>query len=440
MSDSILKNSQLLTGETILENIKFHSVTLDDEKCIGCTNCLKRCPTEAIRVRNGKAIIDTDRCIDCGECIRVCPQRAKKAQYDKIEILDNYKWKIAIPPPALYSQFDNLDDIDYVLNGLIGIGFDSIFEVSRAAELISEYTRKFLGSVKSKRPVISSACPAIVRLISVRYPYLCENLLNYQPPVELAAKMARKEIMEAHPELGSEDIGVFFISPCPAKVSYARYPIGVEKSEIDAVLSISEIYFKLVSEMKKIDVPVPMAKSGIIGISWAGTGGEAAALLGDKYLAADGIENVVKILDGLENENISGLDFIELNACSGGCVGGSLNVVNPFIAKARIQRLRKYLPLSLNKIPDEITDDSEILWTTKLVPKPVMQLDNDIQEALKKVAAIEEIIKHLPGLDCASCGSPSCKAHAEDIIRGDAKESDCIFFMKEKIQELYKLF
>ena len=48
----------------------FHSVTLDKDKCLGCTNCIKRCPTEAIRVREGKAQIISERCIDCGECQR----------------------------------------------------------------------------------------------------------------------------------------------------------------------------------------------------------------------------------------------------------------------------------------------------------------------------------------------------------------------------------
>ena len=38
---------------------------LDRDKCKGCTNCIKHCPTEAIRVRNGKAQIIAERCIDC---------------------------------------------------------------------------------------------------------------------------------------------------------------------------------------------------------------------------------------------------------------------------------------------------------------------------------------------------------------------------------------
>ena len=94
----------------------FHSVTLDKDKCKGCTNCIKRCPTEAIRVQNGKAKILSDRCIDCGECIRVCPHHAKQATYDKLDVLDRFTYTIALPAPSLYSQFNHLENIDTVLN------------------------------------------------------------------------------------------------------------------------------------------------------------------------------------------------------------------------------------------------------------------------------------------------------------------------------------
>ena len=113
----------------------FHSVTLDKDKCLGCTNCIKRCPTEAIRVREGKAQIISERCIDCGECIRVCPHHAKKARYDHLSVLEGWKYKIAIPAPALFGQFNNLDDIDIVLTGLKQMGFDDVYEVSRGAGL-----------------------------------------------------------------------------------------------------------------------------------------------------------------------------------------------------------------------------------------------------------------------------------------------------------------
>lgn len=428
-----------------MENIdtRRHSVSLDLEKCKGCTNCLKRCPTEAIRIRGGHAVIKSERCIDCGECIRVCPYRAKLAKCDRLEDFSHYKWKIAIPAPALYGQFAELDDLDYILTGLLQIGFDDVFEVARAAEIVSEYTRHYLHRPDITKPVISSACPAVVRLISVRFPYLLDNVLPILPPVELAARMAKQEAMRRHPNLKEKDICALFISPCPAKVSYARNPIGVEKSAVDGVLSISDIFFRLVPALKKIEVPTVTSRSGIIGISWAGSGGESSALLNDKYLAADGIENVIKVLDEIEKENFAGLEFIELNACSGGCVGGAMNMENPFIAKARLQNLRRYLPVSQNRMhypgyegEDDIPE--ELFWSDTVDYLPIMQLDTDRAEALRKMQRMQQIDDTLPNLDCGSCGAPSCSALAEDIVRGEADESNCVIRMRQQIEDIWR--
>ena len=145
-----------------------HSVSLEASKCTGCTTCLRHCPTEAIRIRKGHAVINADRCIDCGECIRVCPHNAKKAVCSSLAKMDRFKYKIALPAPTLYGQFEELSDVDYVLQGLLDMGFDEVYEVSRAAELVSEYTRKYLETDGIKKPVISSACPVITRLIALR--------------------------------------------------------------------------------------------------------------------------------------------------------------------------------------------------------------------------------------------------------------------------------
>lgn len=82
-----------------------HSVTLDKSKCVGCTNCLKHCPTEAIRVHGGRAHIIEERCIDCGECIRQCQHHAKVPTTDPLAAINRFPYKIALPAPALYGQF-----------------------------------------------------------------------------------------------------------------------------------------------------------------------------------------------------------------------------------------------------------------------------------------------------------------------------------------------
>ena len=407
-----------------------HSVTLDVDKCKGCTNCIKRCPTEAIRVRNGHAIIKQEKCIDCGECIRLCPYKAKKAIYDKIEDFSNYKYKIALPAPAFYGQFDELEDVDEVLTALLRCGFDAVFEVSRAAEIITEFTRRYMKREGLPKPVISSACPAIVRLIGLRFSSLVDNLLPIMPPIEYAARLARKEALEAHPELSDDDICVLFITPCPAKISYIKNPIGVEKTAVTGALAISDVYFKVRAERKKITEPLPLSKTGIIGLNWAGTGGEATSLLSGKYLAADGIENCIKVLDEIENGTIKDLEFVELNACNGGCVGGTLNVENPYIAKARLRSLRKYLPISCNKLDDSAVIDEVSLDEEFFENDGGLSLDERMA-AIKKMSRAEEIYRDFPHLDCGSCGAPNCHALAEDIVNGEAIETDCLIKLRE---------
>ena len=415
----------------------FHSVELEADKCCGCTNCLKRCPTEAIRVHDGKATILSDRCIDCGECIRICPHRAKRAHSTPIEEIENYKIKVAIPAPALFGQFSNLDDIDFVLNGLRAIGFDVIFEVSRAAELVSEATRKLIREGKLKTPIISSACPAVVRLIKIRFPDLCENVMPVLAPMEIAARLAREEVKK-HTGLSDKDIGVFFITPCAAKVTEISSPTTGEKSACNGAIAISKIYPQLTQAMDKLKVVEPIANSGLIGVGWATSGGESAAMLGDKYLAADGIENVIRVLEGLEDDKIRDVHFVELNACSGGCVGGILNVENPYVAQARIHNLRKYLPVSLNHLDSDF-DINEFMWKGELeFSGEGFRLDEDIFKAMDKMEQMEKICETLPGLDCGSCGAPTCRAMAEDIVKGKAKETDCIHKLKKHIQNVYE--
>lgn len=411
-----------------------HSVLLDTSKCTGCTTCLRHCPTEAIRIKDGHAVINSDRCIDCGECIRVCTHKAKKAVCSKLESMDRFKWKIALPAPTLYGQFDNLDDIDYVLSGLLNIGFDDVFEVSKAAELVSAYTRLYLKTDGINKPAISSACPVVMRLIALRYPSLNDNIIHMLPPMEVAARLARERALKNHPELKAEDIGVCFISPCPAKASYVKNGFAGYKSQVDEVVSISDIYFLLINAMKKDDNAETLSESGMIGIGWARSGGEATAIFNENYLAADGIENVNRVLDQIENGNIPQLEFVELNACTGGCVGGVLTMQNPFIAKARLQTLRRYLPVSQNFLNGEESKYIPDYYLFNELPEyqPISRLSSSMAESMRMMADIQKLRESLPGIDCGSCGAPSCRAFAEDVVKGNANIDDCLIKLHKK--------
>ena len=405
-----------------------HSVSLDVSRCKGCITCLKRCPTEAIRIRDGHATIDSERCIDCGQCIMVCPHKAKKAINDALcDIPFGKKYVIALPPPSLYGQFANLDDADYLLQGLLDMGFDHVFEVARAAELVTEYTRLYLQRKDIEHPVISSACPVVTRLITLRFPYLYDNLIPILSPMDIAGRMAKDQAMQRHPELKEEDIVTVFISPCTAKTSYVKNGFAGESNSIDYVVSMNEIYFELIGVMKKETPPQPVSRVGMIGMSWAVSSGEASALLNDRYLAVDGIENIIKVLDELETGNYPFLDFIELNACSSGCVGGVLTVENPYIAKVKIQNLKRYLPVMQSRYSKEVIENvPERFSTDQFIRRMSKKNSEDMLAAMSVMKRAQEVYSCLPEFDCGACGSPTCSAFAHDVAQGKAVLTDCL--------------
>lgn len=415
----------------------FHSVTLDKDKCKGCTNCIKHCPTEAIRVRDGKATILNERCIDCGVCIKVCPYHAKKAVTDPFSMIQEYAYSIALPAPTLYGQYNPMYTRDMMLDGLVELGFDWVFEVSKAAEIVSDATRQILKSGEIRKPVISSACPAVVRLIQVRFPNLIPNLLKIESPMEVAAKIAKQTAVK---EKGIKpgDIGLFFISPCAAKVTSVKAPYEKKESYVDGVLSIKDIHLKLLEIMKKMpkDTESQLVSSGFNGVGWARSGGESYAIGNDQYLAVHGIKNVIDVLEEIVEDRLDGVEFIEALSCTEGCLGGPLTVVNPFIArtnlKKQIETARKEDFSGINKADNY----KDLLWTQDMEYKPIMKLDDDMLMAMKKMQKLEEINEGLPGLDCGACGAPSCRCLAEDIVRGSAFETDCIFKLREKVSNL----
>src|SRR5574344_232520 len=218
---------------------EFHSVSLHEENCKGCTICVTSCPVEAIRVQNGKAVILEDRCIDCGECIRICPSRAKYAKDSTSQDIEKFTENLILTSPSFYAQFSSDYSISLIDEALKKLGFSKVIRVGQSALEISDISAKyFLANNSIKKPLISSSCPAIIKLIQIRFPDLINNLLPIIPPVEFAARKAK---------IDNPNAGIFFVSPCPAKITVIRSPLGYEKSTIDGAIATNSLIVQILS-------------------------------------------------------------------------------------------------------------------------------------------------------------------------------------------------
>ena len=187
-------------------------------------------------------------------------------------------------------------------------------------------------------PVISSACPVIVRLIRVRFPELISHIADVRQPMEVAAMVARSEFCKKN-RVDPKEVGCFFITPCAAKVTAIRNPMTITHSALDGAISMIEIYGLLASRMKNLNFHVGRSASTAYGVGWANSGGEASAVCPENSMAVDGIENVIRVLEEIENNKLRNLMFFEGAACTGGCVGGPLTFENNYVARNAIRAL-----------------------------------------------------------------------------------------------------
>ena len=158
-------------------------------------------------------------------------------------------------------------------------------------------------------------------------------------------------------------------------------------------------------------------------------------------LAVDGIHNVSEVLEEIELGKLSDVDYLEANACVGGCVGGPLTVENPFVARVKIRRLSE--ELGNERLKPGVADEAAALARENFfvvpmpfVPRLSLVLDQDVQAAIDKANRIEETLVTLPGLDCGACGCPTCRVFAEDIVQGEASLTDCVIKLREELARL----
>lgn len=387
---------------------------------------MKVCPTEALRVIGGKAGIHADWCIDCGECYRVCPTRAIRVMDDDFKQIFNYKHRVLLVPTVFFAQFKDTIPRDAIYNIIGELGFTEVCAVEQSVDTLLNEINDYLGD--AEKPVISSFCPAVIRLIQVRFPSLVDNIMKLLPPIEITAQFYKKKFeKEGIPE---NEAGIFYLTPCVAKIAAVKSPVGGYTSPITGVINMDFFFNKVYLAYKqRLPITTTIKVNGEIsskGVLFPTTGQESKHIKG-KTLAIDGMKNVIDFLEMLENEEIEGVDFLEIRACDESCAGGILSHRNRFLAAESLRNYAKRIPDSHSLIDEYKSSCSAVVHMDKIEPRSMVKYDKDIELAIKKMESARKLKTLLPGIDCGACGAPSCEALAEDIVREQAEINSCIF-------------
>ncbi len=404
--------------------------------CKGCVNCIKSCPTEALRVVDGKVKILTELCIDCGECLRSCREKALGLDEDDWDILRSHGPTALMADPTFCAQFAHYWSPGLVRKALASLGLQDLFEeTAEAFDLVAYAIARQLENAHAEGlPLISTYCPAVLRLIQVRFPELLHRLVNVESPLEVGTILWRRQT--------SSDKRVILVTPCSAKVMLVRGPVGRAKSNMDHVISVKRLARDLLAGGPKVDA-TEKDQIGRRWLAWALRGGESRHVKAFSKrplttMAVSGLRNTIDLLHDLELGRLKGVDFVECRVCDLGCIGGIGNAESRFLSELRLSRQ----PIEWSLDEEEMKRISELyetgIWKLEqpLQPRPRPSLASTLNEAMEKLKMMQVVYAQLPHIDCGACGRPSCRALAEDIVRGDGEITDCVFKLREQIASL----
>ncbi len=407
-----------------------HLVDIHVDRCIGCTRCMRVCPTEAIRIQNNKVNLMEERCIYCGNCISNCHKNAYKVTSDSFANLLKHKLNVVLLPISIYGMVSNTEELNAVYQTLYNYGFDEVFDLSIITQILSEKTDYMLSDNNDKTYILSQ-CPSIIRLIQLKYPSMLNHLLPFAFPFEIGAKMARKLFSKKY-NLNEINIGISYVSECLSNFIAIKKPIDKAKSNVDYVFLFNDL-FKNINAIKNTNFNKQVAKKGI---QFGKVGAIEKTTNIKEYLSVDGINRVSDVLEKVYLDSFSHIKIIEAYSCVGGCIGGNFTVENTYLSKWKINHFsqglsdeesEKYVESYRNYL-----EGSDWYFKEEIKGKDPFKLSDNINQSLIKMNKINEILKKLPNIDCCACGSPSCRALAEDIVNNHKTIEDCVVLYKNQ--------
>lgn len=401
--------------------------------CKDCYKCIKHCPVNAISYSDNRVCIDFDKCILDGTCVNVCPQKAKKVKTSLPELkeaLKNGEKVIASIAPSFYAYYD-FDKTGCILSFLKSQG---IFRVEQTSQFAKINAIKHYEYMKiTKLPVISTACPVIVKLIENFYP----DLINLLAPVDSPMVLHAKEIKENYP-----DSKVVFIGPCLAKKNEA------EENGIEYALSFNELEEWMSDENFSFDKVTPefFNDDYIYETSTYPLEGSLLTLCGaDKELSKDemislsGLEEIMEFLKYLRGKSNVQYKMIEMLACKNGCINGPLKPSS--YCDANYFEIEEKFNKEINMFEKK---DQKILNINKYplsrrfanhYEEEIMPTEEQIRATLR---SMEKYTKE-DEINCGACGYKSCRDKAIAVIQGKAEKEMCIPYMKNRAEKFSRI-
>lgn len=395
-------------------------------RCRDCYKCLRECPVKAIKYIDHEARIIEDRCILCGKCTVVCPQNAKRVHSEIADVealLASGKPVVASVAPSFVSAFGLKDFLPMGI-ALGKLGFTAAEETAVGANIVTAEYEKLLETGEYKN-FITSACPAINRMIQLYYPKALKYLAPVASPMVAHARLLRKRYPDA---------AIVFIGPCIAKKREGR-----ESGLISAVLTFNEL--NTMFNARSID------PKKVAAVSAGGAGNNRSKYYpisrgiiksfnklpkGYEYVAVDGVKRSFDVLDDIDS--LEGM-FIEINCCEYACINGPATLKTEGALKSN-ESVRKY---ALSSLTDESAGayiDPEGVDLAEGHPRitlgNVVPSERDIRATLAKTGKI----KPEDELNCGACGYPTCREKAIAVLNGNADLDMCIPYMRKRAESM----
>jgi Fe-S-cluster-containing hydrogenase component 2 len=424
-----------------------HGFRIDVEKCNGRAACMRACPAHAIRVRQGKAQLIPELCIDCGSCLPACPSGAIRATTRSFAELDKFKFKVAVPAPVLFGQFPVGITPAHIVAGLRGLGFDAVWDFTVELALVNRAILDYVEHWEGSFPLVSVSCPVVVRLVQVLYPGMVDQLIHIQPPRELAGRELKARYSR---ELGLDpsEIAAVYITPCQAKTISILKPAEGAKSNLEGALAISTVYNDVLALARTLqsqgaDIPFDNPICNAEMLRWSINQGQSSVLRRHNYMAVTGLSNIIQVFDDVEKGKLRNIEYLECDACWGGCIGGNLTVDNIYVTLSKIHRLLAELPDCDARVQAEVDrryPNEDFALKGRVRPRATENNIPDLKERVKRMQTAESVGEALPGLNCGLCGAPTCKIFAKDVAGGRARQNECVFLSDERMKRLRKTY